>query len=110
MSVIKFIPSNHVIDAIVDMKLLVAARKNKIPIRFGCAACSCGICAIKVSEPSALRPMTSDEEALLRKLQVSVAGDIRLACQARMTGAVDATVDLSFLPDVAPNSDDDKAL
>jgi ferredoxin len=96
MTVIKFIPADQVIDAIVDMKLLIAARKNKIPIRFGCAACQCGICVIKISEPTALKPMSADEENLLKTLKVSTSGDVRLACQARLSGMVDAIVDTSF--------------
>ena len=112
MSIIKFTPSNNVIDVIdslIDMKLLLAARKNKVPIRFGCAACSCGICVIKITEPSALHPMRPDEEALLRKLKVSTDGSVRLACQSKLTGTVDATVDLSFQDTVDLQSDDEKA-
>ena len=112
MSTIKFIPSDSVIDVIdsvIGMKLLVAARKNKVPIRFGCAACSCGICIIKITEPSALHPMKPNEEALLRKLKVSTNGDVRLACQAKLSGVVDAVVDLSFQDTVDINPDDDMA-
>jgi ferredoxin len=106
MSMIKFLPTNQEIDAVADLKLLVAARKNKISIRFGCAACRCGTCGVKVSEPAAFQPMGSEEEALLRRMKLSTSGDVRLACQARLSGTRDSTVDISFQDSYSPDDGD----
>ena len=76
-------------------KLLVAARKKQIPIRFSCAACQCGTCAVKVDPIHHLSVMREDEQKLLQKIGLPLDGTVRLSCQARaMSGHTD--VDLEF--------------
>jgi ferredoxin len=96
MAKIKFLPENIEIDATSDQKLLVAARKNNIRIRFGCASCRCGTCGVKVSNSLAFHPMGQDESNLLHRMDLPLGGDVRLACQARLTARVDTEVDISF--------------
>jgi ferredoxin len=103
MSLIKFIPANVTIDAAKDTKLLVVARKNQIPIRFGCASARCGTCAVKVSDPSAFLPMQSNEESLLKRINLPTGGEVRLACQARNSGTTDTMVDISFQETYSPD-------
>jgi len=106
MAKIRFIPIEKSIEAIVDQKLLVAARKNNIPIRYGCASCRCGTCAVKISAPGAFHPMTSMESDLLSRMRLPITGEVRLACQARQTSQVDTSVDLSFQDTYSPDDGD----
>lgn len=103
MSLITFKPASVTVDAAKDTKLLVVARKNHVAIRFGCASARCGTCAVKVSDPSALLPMQVNEEGLLKRMNLSTAGDVRLACQARIEGNKDALVDISFQDTYSPD-------
>lgn len=103
MSLIKFIPANITVDAAKDAKILVTARKGQVAIRFGCASARCGTCAVKVSDASAFLPMQANEEALLKRMNLSTAGDVRLACQARVSGSRDAAVDISFQDTYSPD-------
>ena len=106
MAKITFLPGQESAEAIADQKLLVTARKNKIQIRFGCASCRCGTCGVKVSDPKAFVPMKQDEEALLVRMKLPTSGFVRLACQARTTGAVDTSVDISFQDSYSPDDGD----
>ena len=106
MAKIRFIPIEKSIEAIVDQKLLVAARKNNIPIRYGCASCRCGTCAVKISAPGAFHPMTPMESDLLSRMRLPITGEVRLACQARQTAQVDTSVDLSFQDTYSPDDGD----
>ena len=106
MAKIRFIPIEKSIDAIADQKLLVAARKNNIPIRYGCASCRCGTCAVKISTPGAFHPMSSIESDLLSRMRLPTTGEIRLACQARQTAQVDTSVDLSYQDTYSPDDGD----
>jgi ferredoxin len=106
MSKISFFPANKTIEATPDQKLLVAMRKNQIPVRFGCASCKCGTCGIKVSDPNAFAPMKADEQALLKRMKLSENGEIRLACQARCSGAADTSVDVDFQDTYSPDDGD----
>ncbi len=106
MAKIKFLPEEAIAEAIPDQKLLITARKNSINIRFGCASCRCGTCGIKVSNPSAFHPMSHDERLLLHRMRLPTTGDIRLACQAKSTGALDTDVDVSFQDTYSPDDGD----
>ncbi len=78
------------------IKLLVAARKAQVEIRFGCASCRCGTCAVKVNvQNGKLSPMKAEEKDLLAKMLLPLDGSVRLACQARAL-AGDIYVDLNF--------------
>jgi ferredoxin len=79
-----------------NTKLLVAARRAKLPIRFGCAACQCGTCGVKVvSGAENLSEMKDNERALLEAMHLSTDGSVRLSCQARIMDGK-ASIDLSF--------------
>ena len=107
MSKITFLPGQQTAEALPDQKILVTARKNKIEIRFGCASCRCGTCGVKVSDPTAFAPMKPDEETLLARMKLPTSGIVRLACQARTTGAVDTSVDISFQDTYSPDDGDE---
>ena len=111
MPLLRFLPSQKSGEIASNTKLLISGRQLGVDIRFGCAACRCGTCAVRVTEgQSQLTPLRKDEEALLKKLKLSTDGSIRLACQARVIG--DCTVDLDFqdqyTPDVGIDDDDDE--
>ena len=84
-------------------KILAAAIRNKIPIRYGCAACSCGTCAVKVSIPSEVTEMEEDEKNLLEKIQLDSSGEIRLSCRTKVLSK-DLTVDLDFQDTYSPEA------
>ena len=98
---IKFLPNAEEIDKDKGIKILVAARQAKATIRFGCAACSCGLCAVKISKGEASQ-ISDREKALLDKIGIYQPDDsIRLACQARVEDS-DLEVDLSFQDTYSP--------
>lgn len=103
---IRFLPLDKTIEAVDNQKLLMAARKNQIPIRFGCASCRCGTCGVKISPPAAFHPMSSDEAALLSRMRLPTTGEVRLACQAKLTGGLNVTVDLDFQDTYSPDDGD----
>ena len=85
-------------------KILSAAVKAKIKMRFGCASCRCGTCGIKVLEPEALINMGRDEKALLERMGLDASnGIIRLACRAKISGLGNVTIDLSFQDQYNPD-------
>jgi ferredoxin len=108
MPTITFKPQTIVVDVEPNTKLLVAANRNKVPIRFGCASCRCGTCGVAVTGSSAdsLSPMRGDERALLERMGLPLDGTVRLACQTRaMTGEI--AVDLDFQNTYSPDDMDD---
>jgi ferredoxin len=86
-------------------KILVAAIKNKVDIRYGCAVCRCGTCGVAVSfdaQDSKLSEIASTEQKLLEKMELPLDGSVRLACQARvLEGSVD--VDLAYQDTYSPD-------
>lgn len=106
MPTVIFQPSGTAIDVEENTKILVAGRRAKVPIRFGCAACSCGTCAVKVDVRGTVSEMKDNERALLNRMKLPVDGTVRLSCQTRvMQGAVD--VDLAFQETYSPDQGDD---
>ncbi len=104
MPKIKFLPQNVVLDAEKDSKILVVARRGKIPIRFGCASCRCGTCAVAVKGQENLSSMEADERALLERLRLTTEGSVRLSCRAKiLQGEVE--VDLDFQETYQPFTD-----
>lgn len=92
---VEFIPSGIGIDVDEGTKVLVAARRAKIDIRFGCGACRCGTCAVKISGVENLSEMGEDEKTLLTRIGLPTDGTVRFTCRAKvMTGTV--TADLDF--------------
>lgn len=96
MPKITFLPTGRTIEVAEQTKLLACAIRNKIPIRYGCGACRCGTCAVKIDPIDAFVPMEADEKALLSRLNVVLDGSVRLACRSRKSGEAEATVDLDF--------------
>lgn len=106
MPTVIFQPAHVSIDVEENTKLLVAGRRAKVPIRFGCAACSCGTCAVSVEVKGTLSEMKDNEKDLLARMKLPVDGSVRLSCQARiLTGT--AAVDLSFQETYSPDQGDD---
>ncbi len=104
MARIEFIPGPKEIDVDANTKILVAGKKAGVTIRFGCAACRCGTCAVKVTRGSEqLTPMKPEEEKLLKKLKLTTDGSVRLACQARIQGNCQIDLDFqdSYNPEIA---------
>ncbi|RYZ59037.1 MAG: (2Fe-2S)-binding protein [Proteobacteria bacterium] len=92
---IEFRPDKLSADVDEKTKILLSARKAGVSIRFACASCRCGTCAIRVIDGAAnLSPMKADESKLLGRLTLPTDGTIRLSCQTRIMG--DCTVDLTF--------------
>ena len=75
-------------------KVLAVAIRHKVPIRYGCASCRCGTCAVKVLHGK-LSAMEDDERKLLQKVRVLQGDQIRLSCRAKIT-TTDCAVDLAF--------------
>jgi ferredoxin len=109
MPKIVFKPSATELEVEPSTKVLLAARRAKVDIRFGCAACRCGTCGVAVAGGE-LSPMREDERALLTRMALPVDGTVRLACQARvMSGevAVDLAFQETYSPDQGDESEDD---
>ncbi len=97
-----FKPSNKSVSVNTGCKILVAARKGKIKMRYGCVSCRCGTCAVRVEPAANLTPMADDERALLASMHLPTDGSIRLGCQTRIKeGQVD--IDLDFQDQYSPD-------
>ena len=101
-----FTPVGANVEVESNTKILAAANRNRVIMRFGCASCRCGTCAVKVSAPDNLSPMKSDEKNLLERMKLDLDGTVRLACQARIMQA-EVTVDLDFQDTYSPDQGDD---
>lgn len=100
-SKIKFIPLDKTFESAEGIKLLVVARRNQVPIRFGCGACKCGTCGVEITGTGKLSPMQADENALLTKMALPTDGTVRLACRAK-TVSGEIIVDLAFQDKYTP--------
>ncbi len=101
-----FTPVGVNCDVESNTKILAAANRSKVSMRFGCASCRCGTCAVKISAPENLSPMKSDEKNLLERMKLDLDGTVRLACQARIMQS-EVTVDLNFQDSYSPDQGDD---
>lgn len=102
MAILRFLPDGQEITAESGIKVLVAARKHKIPIRFGCASCRCGTCAVRIQPSSGVSPMEEEERALLDRMGLELSGDIRLSCRAKVKDS-DLMIDLGFQDTYSPD-------
>lgn len=104
MDKVKFLPSETEFTVpTLPIKLLVAARRAGVDIRYGCAACSCGTCAVEIKAlDGEISEMQDNEKALLTRMKLATDGTVRLACQARLLSG-DVTVDLSFQDTYSPD-------
>lgn len=104
MSKVKFLPPNVDIEVEDGTKILVAAKRAKVDIRYGCGACRCGTCAVSlaVSEGGKLSPMQDDERTLLKRIGLVTDGTVRLTCRAKVM-AGECTVDLAFQNTYSPS-------
>jgi ferredoxin len=104
MPTVRFLPQQLSFEVEPSTKLLVAANRNKLPIRFGCASCRCGTCGVKVApvDDDTLSPMKDNERELLSRMRLPVDGSGRLACQARIL-AREVDVDLDFQHTYSPD-------
>lgn len=101
MPKVTFEPSHIEVDVDANTKVLLAAKKGKVPLRYGCASCRCGTCAVQVSDGSAFTAMRPDEEMLLKRIGLTLDGTVRLSCQARI--AKDVSVDIAFQDTYSPD-------
>ena len=105
MPKIIFLPSNDNVEVALETKVLVAAKKAKVDIRFGCASCRCGTCGVKVLDPANLDEMGKPERELLERMELETDGTIRLACRARITND-ECRIDLDFQDTYSPDDAD----
>ena len=102
MPKIIFSPSQTELEFENERKILAAAIRAKVPIRFGCGACSCGTCAVEVDASDAtLNDMDHYEKELLEKLDLPTEGHIRLACKTYLKEGT-LKVDLDFQDTYSP--------
>lgn len=94
------------VEVAANTKVLAAANRQKIPLRFGCASCRCGTCAVAVTLNGEVKPMQADERALLTRMNLPTDATVRLACQTRIL-AGEMTVDLAFQNTYSPDQGDD---
>jgi ferredoxin len=107
MPTIRFLPQGVAFEVEENTKLLVAANRNRIPIRFGCASCRCGTCGVKVEAArGALSDMKDPEKQLLSRMGLATDGTVRLACQTRLMKDK-VTVDLDFQNTYSPDDGED---
>jgi len=102
MPKISFEPGHGCFEVNENTKVLAAAVKNKVDIRYGCGACNCGTCAVKVSPRFKFSAMDILERDLLKKMTLPIDGSIRLSCQAKVLDS-DVEVDLSFQDKYSPD-------
>lgn len=103
---VTFAPPGTTVDVEPQTKILAAAMRNKIRIRFGCASCRCGTCGVKI-QGGTFSAMKDDERALLTKMALVTDGTVRLACQARIQDG-HAHVDLDFQDTYSPDQGEDE--
>ncbi len=105
MPTLNFLPLNIKIEVAENTKILAAARRVKLPIRFGCGAGRCGTCAVRVQSVEmlgSLSPMQSAELEKLGKIGLPTDGSVRLSCQARII-AGHSDIDLDFQDSYDPS-------
>ena len=104
MAKVVFLPSQVSIEVDAGTKLLVAAKRAKVDIRFGCGACRCGTCAVslKLSEDTELSVMQDDERLLLTRIGLPIEGHVRLTCRAKILSG-ECTVDIAFQDTYSPS-------
>ena len=105
MPSLKFLPLNTEVECKENEKILKVALKGKVPLRYGCASCRCGTCAVKVSGSGALDPMGDEERKLLERMHLDSSGEIRLACRAKVIDG-ETEVDLDFQDTYSPDQGD----
>jgi ferredoxin len=102
MPTIRFLPVQRSIEVPEQTKILVAANRMKIGLRFGCASCRCGTCGITVAGTGTVSPMQTNERELLERMGLNPNQGVRLACQTRIiSGEID--VDLDFQNTYSPD-------
>ena len=107
MPKVKFVPLEVEIEVAEGTKVLVAGTRAKVPIRYGCASCRCGTCAVRITPNSGeLSQMGSDEQALLERMKLSLDGSVRLACRTKVVSGC-ITVDLDFQNTYSPDQGDE---
>ncbi len=102
-----FKPSGEEIDVSENSKILAAAIRGKVDIRYGCAACRCGTCGVSIEVDGKIRPMEKDEKELLIRMGLPTDGHVRLACRARIEEGT-VTVNLDFQETYSPDQVDEE--
>ena len=103
MPSILFLPMQTEVEVNENAKVLAAAIRNKIDIRYGCASCRCGTCGVKVdSSQATLLAMKDDEKNLLASMNLPTDNSVRLACRTKIQ-AGRLIVDLKFQNEYSPD-------
>lgn len=103
MAKLVFLPTAQGVEVEAPCKILVAANRNKIKMRYGCASARCGTCGVKITQgQDNLSAIKVDERALLLRMRLPVDGSVRLACQARIQQG-EVQVDLDFQEQYSPD-------
>lgn len=98
-----FIPQQVEVEVEASCKILVAARKGKVDMRYGCVSCRCGTCGVKIAKNKEnLVPMADDERSLLEQMNLPTDGTVRLGCQTRIKKDT-VVVDLDFQQKYSPD-------
>ena len=98
-----FIPQQVEVEVESGCKVLVAARKGKVNMRYGCVSCRCGTCGVAIKQHQEnLVPMADDERNLLEQMQLPTDGSVRLACQTKIEKGT-VVVDLDFQQKYSPD-------
>ena len=99
---VKFIPENITVKVQKNFSILLAAIRNKIDIRYGCAASRCGTCAVAIEKTSKVSKIQENELHLLKKMNLPLDGSVRLSCQTRVLEGP-LVVDLSYQKKYSPD-------
>jgi 2Fe-2S ferredoxin len=87
---VSFLPDNKKVLVRPGVTILDASRKAKVQIRTRCGGkAACLMCKVIVEDQSGLLPMNQNERLKLGGLQEQ---GYRLACQAKVSGAVKVTL------------------
>ncbi|MBP6217567.1 MAG: 2Fe-2S iron-sulfur cluster binding domain-containing protein [Oligoflexales bacterium] len=100
-----FLPEDKPVQCEPFTKILAAAIREKVNIRFGCAACRCGTCAVAIetTQPGTrISPMQDNEMKLLSSMGLNCDGSVRLACQTKIEYG-EIIVDLEFQDSYDPD-------
>lgn len=104
MPQLTFLPSAIDVEVFENTKILAAAVKNKVQLRFGCGACRCGTCAVRLEGAAQVSEMEEDERALLLKMGLTDDGSVRLACRVKIISG-HLKIDVSFQDAYSPTGD-----
>ena len=107
MPKITFTPSNQSVEVNDNAKILAAAIRSKIVIRYGCASCRCGTCGVKIANfanlsDRSLSPMREDEKEYLQDYSLILLKNddrIRVPMKEKVRRVLSEYIPRSYLKD-----------